>query len=141
MLHNIKKSFRLKLILCFLLCAVIPILYLGISSYITSLNIARRKILESTDLSSRQAAKSIDDRMIQVENLADSVHFSLYTLYHTPQEPLSVYMDAFFSTKNTITSLMNAFDIYHISIFLDDNSIGNNEGVNFSLLASWPIMI
>lgn len=131
MLHNIKKSFRLKLILCFLLCAVIPILYLGISSYITSLNIARRKILESTDLSSRQAAKSIDERMIQVENLADSVHFSLYTLYHTPQEPLSVYMDAFSSTKNTITSLMNAFDIYHISIFLDDNSIGGNEGVNF----------
>ena len=51
-------------------------------------------------------------------------------------------MDAFFSTKNTITSLMNAFDIYHISIFLDDNSIGNNEGVNFfpiSKLADYDI--
>lgn len=131
LLHKIKKSFRIKLILCFLLCAVIPILYLGISSYMTSLNIARRKILESTNLSSRQAAKSIDERMNQVENMADSVHFSLYTLYNTPQKPMSVYMDAFSTAKNNISSLMNAFDIYHISIFLEDNTIGSKEGVNF----------
>ncbi len=130
-LQKVKRSFRIKLILCFLLCAVMPLLYLGLSSYLTSLDIARRKIIESTNLTSRQAAKSIDERITQVENMADSVHFSLYTLYNTPSEPLSGYLDAFSSAKNTISSLMDAFDIYHISIFLDEDSIGSQEGVNF----------
>ena len=103
-LQKVKRSFRIKLILCFLLCAVMPLLYLGLSSYLTSLDIARRKIIESTNLTSRQAAKSIDERITQVENMADSVHFSLYTLYNTPSEPLSGYLDAFSSAKNTISS-------------------------------------
>lgn len=127
-----QKNFRLKLILCFLLCAVIPILAIGITSYATSFQIAESKLIESAKFTDRQAAKSIDERIRQIENMADSVHFYLYNdLYRHNGQKLSSYMNQISSLRSNINSLADAFDIYHISIFMESDSIVSNEGLLF----------
>lgn len=127
-----QKNFRLKLILCFLLCAVIPILAIGITSYATSFQIAESKLIESAKFTDRQAARSIDERIRQIENMADSVHFYLYNdLYRHNGQKLSSYMNQISSLRSNINSLADAFDIYHISIFMESDSIVSNEGLLF----------
>lgn len=126
-----KNNFRTKLTICFLVCALIPVLFIGISSYLVASNIAKEKTIDSVSLAGNQMTSIMDNRMNQIENVADSVHFYLYTLYQTPQEPLSSYMGQFDSVRNTITSLANAFDLYHISVFLDTSQFISNEGIHF----------
>ena len=127
-----KKNFRLKLILCFLLCAIIPILAIGITSYVTSFQIAESKLIESTQLTDKQVAKSIDERINQIENLADSVHFYLYNdLYRHDGQKLSSYMNQISSLRSNINSIADSFDIYHISVFMESNSIVSREGLLF----------
>lgn len=129
--RNNKNKFRTKLTICFLICAIIPILFIGTASYLVATNIAKEKILDSVSLSGSQVTTVMDNRMSQIENVADSVHFYLYTLYQTPSEPLSSYMNQFDSVRNTITSLANAFDLYHISVFLDPSQFVSKEGIHF----------
>ena len=130
-----QKSFRLKLILCFLLCAIIPILAIGITSYVISFQIAESKLIESAKLTDKQAAKSIGERINQIENLADSVHFYLYNdLYPHAGQTLSSYMSQISSLRSNINSLADAFDIYHISIFMESDSIVSKEGLLFNPL-------
>ncbi|MCP1101502.1 two-component system sensor histidine kinase YesM [Aequitasia blattaphilus] len=127
----VKGTFRGKLILCFVLCAVIPILTIGFTSYSVSVKIAKDKLLESTSLSSQQVARAITERMQQTENMADSVHFNLYALNQVPKEPLYQYLGQFSTVRNNITSLANAFDVYHISIFVPSDNFVSQEGLNF----------
>lgn len=127
-----KKNFRLKLILCFLFCAIIPILAIGITSYVTSFEIAESKLMESAKLTDKQAAKSIDERINQIENMADSIHFYLYNdLYPHDEQKLSSYINQISSLRNNINSMADAFDIYHISVFMESDSIVSREGLLF----------
>lgn len=130
-----QKSFRLKLMLCFLLCAIIPILAIGITSYVISFHIAESKLIESAKLTDKQAAKSIGERINQIENMADSVHFYLYNdLYPHDGQPLSSYMSQISSLRSNINSMADAFDIYHINVFMESDSIVSREGLLFNPL-------
>ena len=51
LINTIKEHFRLKLIICFILCAILPLLILGTISYKISYNIAKDKILKETAIS------------------------------------------------------------------------------------------
>ncbi len=131
---NIKKvfsSFQIKLIVCFLLCSVIPFLIVGIVGYYTSFKIAEDKITESTSLSNKQLVQQLNDRFTQMENVSDSVQNYLYILATKPQDPLSEYLDYFSYARNNISSLNTNFQLFQICAFLQPDSFISNEGLMF----------
>lgn len=125
--HRSFFSFQKKLLLYFVLCAVIPSLVVGLLSYQTSYSIAKEKMLDSISLTGRQIAFSIDNRLQQIEYVADSVQFSMYTLESTPQIPYSEYLTTAEQIKSSTASLSHAFNILHTNIFLDGNIIISQE--------------
>lgn len=131
LIDKTKENFRIKLILCFLLCAVIPILCIGMISYMISFRISKNKVIESVQLSCRQDARMLDSRMHQVEKLADSIHFQLFNLYNTPEQPLTTYLNRFSDVQTNLSSMADSFQLYQISVFLDDSTFAARDGVNY----------
>ena len=93
LINTIKEHFRLKLIICFILCAILPLLILGTISYKISYNIAKDKILKETAISCEKNQHLLENQMTQIENLEDSIHFNLCMLCTTAEQPMSNYLD------------------------------------------------
>ena len=135
LINTIKEHFRLKLIICFILCAIFPLFILGSISYKISYNIAKDNILKETTISCEKNQHLLENRMTQIENLADSIHFNLCMLCTTPEQPMSKYLDKLSSVRNNITSIADSFNIYHVNIFLPDDSFASKEGLTFCSLS------
>lgn len=132
LINTIKEHFRLKLIICFILCAILPLLILGTISYKISYNIAKDKILKETAISCEKNQHLLENRMTQIENLEDSIHFNLCMLCTTAEQPMSNYLDKLSAVRNNIASIADSFNIYHVNIFLPDDSFVSKEGLTFS---------
>jgi len=104
---------------------------IGSISYYTSWKIARDKIIDSVVLSTNQLTESVNNRFKQMENVADSVQYSLYTLYNTPQEPFAQYIDTFSSIRQDISSLNTTFDFFQTCAFVKADSFVSGEGLMF----------
>lgn len=135
LIYTIKEHFRLKLIICFIICALLPLLILGTISYKISYSMARSNILKENRAVCEKSQSQLENRMNQIENLADSINLNLCSLYSTPEMPLSKYIDTFSSVKNNITSMADNFNLYHINVFLPDNSFVSDEGLTFCALS------
>lgn len=136
LINTIKEHFRLKLIICFIICAILPLLILGTISYKISYSMAKSNILKETKISCGKNQAMLENRMTQIENLADSVHLNLCVLCSTPEQPMSKYLDTLSSVRNNITSMADSFNIYHINVFLPDDNFASNEGLTFCPLSA-----
>ena len=134
LINTIKEHFRLKLIICFILCAILPLLILGTISYKISYNIAKDKILKETAISCEKNQHLLENRMTQIENLEDSIHFNLCMLCTTAEQPMSNYLDKLSAVRNNIASIADSFNIY-VNIFLPDDSFASKEGLTFCSLS------
>lgn len=135
LINTIKEHFRLKLIICFILCAILPLLILGTISYKISYNIAKDKILKETAISCEKNQHLLENRMTQIENLEDSIHFNLCMLCTTAEQPMSNYLDKLSAVRNNIASIADSFNIYHVNIFLPDDTFASKEGLTFCSLS------
>lgn len=95
LINTIKEHFRLKLLICFILCAIFPLFVLGTISYKISYNIAKDNMLKETKIACEKNQNLLENRMTQIESLADSIHFNLCVLCTTPEQPMSKYLDTF----------------------------------------------
>lgn len=126
------SGYQSKLIVCFLFCSVIPLLLIGIISYNTSYNIAENKIMDAVVLSTNQSVQMINNRIEQLENVADSVNYYLYTLNNNSPNELSTWMDNYSLVRNSISSLCTTFKIYYIAAFVKTDLNISNEGLMFN---------
>ena len=137
LINHFKKrfsSFQTKLIAGFVLCTIIPLIFIGTIAYKTSFNIAEGKIIDSVTLSNNLLVENINNRFKQMENVADSTQFYMYTLYLKPQMPLSDYMDLFGSIRNSIASLNETFEFFQICAFVKPDVFISKEGLMFHRL-------
>ena len=116
LINTIKEHFRLKLIICFILCAILPLLILGTISYKISYNIAKDKILKETAISCEKNQHLLENRT-------------------TAEQPMSNYLDKLSAVRNNIASIADSFNIYHVNIFLPDDSFASKEGLTFCSLS------
>lgn len=121
------RSFRSKLLLCFVLCTAVPLLLVGGLSYATSYSIAKNKVMDSVFLTGRQVALTIDTRLQQIEHVADSIQFYMYTFESTPSYPRSEYLRVAEQVKSSVSSLGRAFSALHINLFLDAEHFYSQE--------------
>ena len=77
LIYTIKEHFRLKLIICFIICALLPLLILGTISYKISYSMARSNILKENRAVCEKSQSQLENRMNQIENLADSINLNL----------------------------------------------------------------
>lgn len=109
------SSFRYKLLLAFLIATMVPLISLTFISYHISYNIARDRIIDSAVMTDKQLVSQLNDRLGQVENVADTIQFQMYSL----NQPSSNKVDAlkkFTTVKNNI-SLYNPHSISSIYMF------------------------
>jgi len=126
------SNFQNKIIICFILCTIIPLLAIGLISYHTSIKIAKDKIIDSNQLLNNQLKVDINNRVVQIEHVADSIQFYLYSLNNTPTLPLSNYLTVFNNTSNNIDILKNNFNIFYINAFVNPDLIISNHKINFN---------
>ncbi|EKQ57551.1 MULTISPECIES: histidine kinase [unclassified Clostridium] len=126
------SNFQNRIIVCFILCTIIPLLAIGLISYHTSVKIAQDKIINSNLLLNNQLKVNVNNRVIQIEHVADSIQFYLYSLNTTPTFPLSNYLTVFNNTSNNIDILKNNFNIFYINAFVDPNLIISKRKINFN---------
>ena len=96
------SSFRYKLLLAFLIATMVPLISLTFISYHISYNIARDRIIDSAVMTDKQLVSQLNDRLGQVENVADTIQFQMYSL----NQPSSNKVDAlkkFTTVKNNIS--------------------------------------
>ena len=124
------SSFRYKLLLAFLIATMIPLISLTFISYHISYNIARDRIIDSAVMTDKQLVSQLNDRLGQVENVADTIQFQMYSL----NQPSSNKVDAlkkFTAVKNNISLYKSTFDFFHIYVFLPPDQLGSKEGLYF----------
>ena len=110
------SSFRYKLLLAFLIATMVPLISLTFISYHISYNIARDRIIDSAVMTDKQLVSQLNDRLGQVENVADTIQFQMYSL----NQPSSNKVDAlkkFTTVKNNISLYKSTFDFFHIYVF------------------------
>lgn len=124
------SSFRYKLLLAFLIATMVPLISLTFISYHISYNIARDRIIDSAVMTDKQLVSQLNDRLGQVENVADTIQFQMYSL----NQPSSNKVDAlkkFTAVKNNISLYKSTFDFFHIYVFLQPAQLGSKEGLYF----------
>ena len=103
------SSFRYKLLLAFLIATMVPLISLTFISYHISYNIARDRIIDSAVMTDKQLVSQLNDRLGQVENVADTIQFQMYSL----NQPSSNKVDAlkkFTTVKNNISLYKSTLD-------------------------------
>lgn len=122
-----------KLVWMTLLCSLLPLLISGSLSYCASYSISKSKTIASIQAGNQQVALHIANRLNQVERLSDSISYQLYTLYQTPEEPISEYLNTYSNAKVNIESARNIFNVFHITAFLPENSFitPQKNGITF----------
>lgn len=124
------SSFRYKLLLAFLIATMVPLISLTFISYHISYNIARDRIIDSAVMTDKQLVSQLNDRLGQVENVADTIQFQMYSL----NQPSSNNVDAlkkFTTVKNNISLYKSTFDFFHIYVFLQPDQLGSKESLYF----------
>ena len=124
------SSFRYKLLLAFLIATMVPLISLTFISYHISYNIARDRIIDSAVMTDKQLVSQLNDRLGQVENVADTIQFQMYSL----NQPSSNKVDAlkkFTTVKNNISLYKSTFDFFHIYVFLQPDQLGSKESLYF----------
>lgn len=74
------SHFQNRILCAFLLCTLIPIFIIGGISYAVSYNIAKDKILNASISADAQLHTQFDNRLQQVENIADTLQYNMYNL-------------------------------------------------------------
>ena len=111
------SSFRYKLLLAFLIATMVPLISLTFISYHISYNIARDRIIDSAVMTDRQLVSQLNDRLGQVENVADTIQFQMYSLNHSFSNKVDA-LKKFTAVKNNISLYKSTFDFFHIYVFL-----------------------
>jgi two-component system sensor histidine kinase YesM len=134
LVHFLRKTFSgflARLVLCFIICSIIPILIVGGVGYVTSLRIAEERIMESVKLSHNQMAQNLNTVFNQMERVCDSSQNYLYVLLNKPVEPFSEYVDYFTYARRSISALNDNFRLFKTCAFLPENMFVSNEGLMF----------
>lgn len=128
------SHFQTKLLCAFLLCTLIPIFIIGGISYAVSYNIAEDKILNASISSDEQLHTQFYNRLLQVENVADSLQYDMYHLMQaeTPEDTLTALSEA----RSNLSMFQASFNLTYISIFLPDEHMGAQENLYFFPLSS-----
>lgn len=71
------SHFQNRILCAFLLCTLIPIFIIGGISYAVSYNIAKDKILNASISADAQLHTQFDNRLQQVENIADTLQYNI----------------------------------------------------------------
>ena len=124
------SSFRYKLLLAFLIATMVPLISLTFISYHISYNIARDRIIDSAVMTDRQLVSQLNDRLGQVENVADTIQFQMYSLNHSSSNKVDA-LKKFTAVKNNISLYKSTFDFFHIFVFLRPDQLGSKEGLYF----------
>lgn len=121
------SSFRYKLLLAFLIATMVPLISLTFISYHISYNIARDRIIDSAVMTDKQLVSQLNDRLGQVENVADTIQFQMYSLNHSSSNKVDA-LKKFTAVKNNISLYKSTFDFFHIYVFLQPDQLGSKEG-------------
>ena len=109
---------------------MVPLISQTFISYHISYNIARDRIIDSAVMTDKQLVSQLNDRLGQVENVADTIQFQMYSL----NQPSSNKVDAlkkFTTVKNNISLYKSTFDFFHIYVFLQPDQLGSKESLYF----------
>ena len=128
------SHFQTKLLCAFLLCTLIPIFIIGGISYAVSYNIAEDKILNASISSDEQLHTQFYNRLLQMENVADSLQYDMYNLIQaeTTEDTLTALSEA----RSNLSMFQASFNLAYISIFLPDEHMGAQENLYFFPLSS-----
>ena len=124
------SSFRYKLLLAFLIATMVPLISLTFISYHISYNIARDRIIDSAVMTDKQLVSQLNDRLGQVENVADTIQFQMYSLNHSSSNKVDA-LKKFTTVKNNISLYKSTFDFFHIYVFLQPDQLGSKESLYF----------
>lgn len=110
------SHFQNRILCAFLLCTLIPIFIIGGISYAVSYNIAKDKILNASISADAQLHTQFDNRLQQVENIADCSRSKFLTkLLKTFDKTFREIFPVFISTKRREKP----------SAFFDNNFVNN----------------
>lgn len=100
--------------MCVLLCTLIPIFIIGGISYAVSYNIAKDKILNASISADAQLHTQFDNRLQQVENIADTLQYNMYNLMQAdaPMDTLAMLSEIRSNLSMFKTSLIWPISIY-----------------------------
>ena len=124
------SSFRYKLLLAFLIATMVPLISLTFISYHISYNIARDHIIDSAVMTDKQLVSQLNDRLGQVENVADTIQFQMYSL----NQPSSNKVDAlkkFTAVKNKISLDKSTIHFFHKNNFQKPDLLRSKETQNY----------
>ncbi len=129
-IQSILSPFRVKLLLAFFLCILLPLIILGVILYRVTYRIAADSILNSAIMVDDQLNVQINNRINQAENAADSIQFNMYSLSYAG-ENLTDILSMFNELRNNIYLYKTTFGFRHIYVFLPEDQLGASEGLYF----------
>lgn len=129
--QRLLSRFRLKLLVAFLLCTLIPLGMISYVSYAVSRSIARDKTMDAAILTADQLYAQLSARIRQAENVADALQYNIYTLESANEQDFSTYLDTITLLREDISLYLSTFDFYQICVFLKDGVFGSKEGLYF----------
>ncbi len=103
------SHFQTKLLCAFLLCTLIPIFIIGGISYAVSYNIAEDKILNASISSDEQLHTQFYNRLLQMENVADSLQYDMYNLIQA--ETTIDTLAALSETRSNLSMFKSSFNL------------------------------
>ncbi|QQO09844.1 sensor histidine kinase [Breznakiella homolactica] len=129
-------GFREKILLAFFIFSFIPLVLVGYLSYRTAFTIARERILGTVESANNQLFYSINERISQMERVAESLQYYVYTLTATPEESITQYLSLYGHIRRFISSLEYSFNLLNIVVYLPDDNFISREGFMFRTLSS-----
>ena len=129
------SHFQNRILCAFLLCTLIPIFIIGGISYAVSYNIAKDKILNASISADAQLHTQFDNRLQQVENIADTLQYNMYNLMQAdaPMDTLAMLSEI----RSNLSMFKTSFDPAYINIFLPDEHMHPAKAYTFSLCLSF----
>lgn len=129
------SHFQNRILCAFLLCTLIPIFIIGGISYAVSYNIAKDKILNASISADAQLHTQFDNRLQQVENIADTLQYNMYNLMQAdaPMDTLAMLSEI----RSNLSMFKTSFDLAYINIFLPDELWHPAKAYTFSLCLSF----
>ncbi len=132
-------NYRTRLTLAFILCTILPLIIIGAVSYDTSYRLAEKRIFDSVLVSANQLVQQFNNRMFQLESVADSANQYAYDLAVRSFGANIDNLDTFGSARSNIKMLSQNFHLYQTCIFLPDDSFFSNEGLMFYGIRHLPM--
>lgn len=103
------SHFQNRILCAFLLCTLIPFSSIGGISYAVSYNIAKDKILNASISADAQLHTQFDNRLQQVENIADTLQYNMYNLMQAdaPMDTLAMLSEI----RSNLSMFKTSFDL------------------------------